>query len=77
MLQKPSYVKYRRESDFGLVYDHENYDDEDAKLLQVDSDIVSALEYVDESRPSRNEFESNFSPSLVDSLLKQGLIVDE
>jgi hypothetical protein len=77
MLRKPSYVKYRRESGFGLVYDHENYDDEDAKLLRVDSDVIGALEHVDEAQPSRDELESVFSRAVVDSLLERGLIVEE
>jgi len=74
-LSKPSYIKFRRESNGGLVYDHENYGYEDASMYAVSETVVDVLEYVGDRRP-RAEVESEFSRSVVESLLERGVLTD-
>jgi|AntRauMinimDraft_4_1070384.scaffolds.fasta_scaffold01991_4 putative mycofactocin binding protein MftB len=70
---RPSHVKYRREADGGLVYDHENYGYEDASLYRVSDTVVEVLEFVEEPRPSP-DVEAEFSPAVVDSLVERGVL---
>lgn len=72
-IHKPGYVKFRREAEGGLVYDHENYGYEDASLYAVDEVVIDVLEFIDDGR-SRNAVESEFSEAIVDSLLKRGVL---
>jgi len=72
-VHRPSHVKYRREGDGGLVYDHENYGYEDASLYRVSEAVVDVLEFVEEPRP-RATVEAEFSPAVVDSLLERGVL---
>lgn len=69
----PAHVKYRREADGGLVYDHEDYGHEDASLYAVSDTVIDVLEFVGAGRP-RAEVEAAFSPSVVGSLLERGLL---
>jgi putative mycofactocin binding protein MftB len=70
---KPSHIKYRREADGGLVYDHENYGYEDASMYTVSDTVIDVLEFVDDGRP-RSALEEQFSQSVVDSLLDRGVL---
>jgi putative mycofactocin binding protein MftB len=72
---RPSHVKYRRESDGGLVYDHENYGYEDASMYAVSDTVIDVLEFVEDARP-RAEVEAEFSPAVVDSLVERGVLAD-
>lgn len=74
-ISKPTYVKYRREPDGGLVYDHENYGYEDASMYAVSDTVIDVLEFVAEPRP-RSEVEAEFSPAVVDSLVERGVLVN-
>ena len=74
-VSRPSHVKYRREPDGGLVYDHENYGYEDASMYAVSDTVVDVLEFVEEPRP-RSEVEAEFSPAVVDSLVERGVLTD-
>ncbi|MGQ4555462.1 mycofactocin biosynthesis chaperone MftB2 [Halobellus sp. GM3] len=74
-VSKPAHVKYRREADGGLVYDHENYGYEDASLYAVSDTVLEVLEFVDGGRP-REAVEAEFSPAVVESLLERGVLVD-
>lgn len=69
----PSYIKYRRETDGGLVYDHENYGYEDASMYAVSDTVIDVLEFVDGQR-SRTEVETAFSEAVVDSLVEKGVL---
>ena len=69
----PDHIKFRREADGGLVYDHENYGYEDASLYVVREAVVDVLEFVGDGRP-RGAVESAFSESIVDSLLERGVL---
>jgi putative mycofactocin binding protein MftB len=75
-LAPPSFVKFRRESEFGLVYEHENYGYEDANLLRVDERVVDVLERTADSPQPREELAGEFSPELVETLLQRGLLTD-
>jgi len=70
---KPSHIKYRREADGGLVYDHENYGYEDASMYAVSDTVIDVLEFVDDGQ-SRSALEERFSPAVVDSLLDRGVL---
>ena len=72
-VHRPAHVKFRREAEGGLVYDHENYGYEDASLYAVNEVVIDVLEFVGESRP-RNDVESEFSEAIVDSLLERGVL---
>lgn len=72
-LVKPSYIKFRREADGGLVYDHENYGYEDASMYAVSDTVIDVLEFVDGDR-SRSEVETQFSQPVVESLLRRGVL---
>ena len=74
-IAKPPHVKYRREADGGLVYDHENYGYEDASLYAVSDTVIEVLEFVD-GETTRDAVEAEFSPDVVDSLLERGVLVD-
>lgn len=74
-LAVPEYVKYRRESGFGLVYHHENYGSEDASLARVDDLVLDVLTYVDGQAPTAEAVRAEFSPATVDSLLDAGYLV--
>ncbi|MEF8801828.1 MAG: mycofactocin biosynthesis chaperone MftB2 [Halolamina sp.] len=69
----PSYIKYRREADGGLVYDHANYGYEDASMYAVSDTVIDVLEFVDGQR-SRTEVETAFSEAVVDSLVEKGVL---
>lgn len=74
ILVTPSYIKYRREADGGLVYDHENYGYEDASMYAVSDTVIDVLEFVD-GRKTRSEVEEQFSAAIVESLLDRGVLV--
>ncbi|MFB6183357.1 MAG: mycofactocin biosynthesis chaperone MftB2 [Haloarculaceae archaeon] len=73
-LRKPRHVKYRRESSFGLVYDHENYGYEDASLTTVDERIVDLLAHVEEGEHDREALEAAFSPAVVETAVREGFL---
>jgi len=75
-IRKPSYIKYRREADFGLVYDHQNYGYEDASLLEVNEVVVDVLERVDGDDKSRDYLEATFSSEIIDALIERGLLIN-
>lgn len=70
---KPSHVKFRREADGGLVYDHENYGYEDASMYAVSDTVVDVLEFVDGERP-RGDVEAAFSAETVRALIDRGVL---
>lgn len=75
-IQKPSYIKYRRETDSGLVYDHQNYGYDDASLLEVNEVVIDVLERVDGDDESREHLEATFSSGIIDALIERGLLID-
>lgn len=75
-LRKPRHVKYRREAEFGLVYDHENYGYEDATLASVDDVVVDVLERIEDEPVSREQLEREFSPATVEAMLQRGFLTD-
>lgn len=75
-IRKPSYIKYRREADFGLIYDHENYGYEDASLIEVSETVIDVLDHVADDGDSRDHLEATFSPEVVDALVDRGVLVD-
>lgn len=74
-VQTADHIKFRREADGGLVYDHENYGYEDASLYSVSETVIDVLEFVDGHRP-RDEVESEFSPDIVEALLEREVLID-
>jgi len=71
---RPEYIKFRREAEGGLVYDHENYGYEDASMYEVSDTVIDVLEFVDgEGRP-REAVEAEFSPAVVETLLDRGVL---
>ncbi|MFD1600374.1 mycofactocin biosynthesis chaperone MftB2 [Halobellus rarus] len=72
---KPPHVKFRREGDGGLVYDHENYGYEDASMYEVSDTVIDVLEFVDGER-SREAVECEFSPAVVETLVERGVLAD-
>jgi putative mycofactocin binding protein MftB len=72
----PSHVKFRREADFGLVYEHENYGYDDASLLTVDETVIDVLEAVEHETPTRAELERQFSEDTIDAIIQRGLLTD-
>jgi len=74
-VSKPRHIKFRREANGGLVYDHENYGYEDASMYAVSDTVIDVLEFVDGDR-SRAEVEAEFSPAVVDSLVAKGVLTD-
>lgn len=74
-LATPSHVKFRREADGGLVYDHENYGYEDASMFAVSDTVIDVLEFVD-GRRSREAVEAEFSPAVVDTLVERGVLTE-
>ncbi|MFW5955963.1 MAG: mycofactocin biosynthesis chaperone MftB2 [Halorhabdus sp.] len=74
-LAKPDHIKYRREADGGLVYDHENYGYEDASMYEVSDTVIDVLEFVDDE-PDREAVEGEFSPTVVTTLLDRGVLAD-
>ncbi|MDG5777201.1 mycofactocin biosynthesis chaperone MftB2 [Haloarculaceae archaeon H-GB2-1] len=73
-VRKPDHVKYRREGDHGLVYDHENYGYEDASLTTVHSRIVDLLEYVDGSPRPREDLDAAFEQAVVEAAVEEGYV---
>lgn len=72
---KPEYIKYRREDDHGLVYDHESYGYEDATLTTVDTRIISCLEFVDgEPSVSLEELQNEVSIEVIEVALEKGFL---
>ncbi|MFC6719870.1 mycofactocin biosynthesis chaperone MftB2 [Natrialbaceae archaeon GCM10025810] len=76
LVRKPAHVKYRREADYGFVYEHENYGYEDASLYEVNEVVVDALEFVGDGR-SRAEVEREYDAELVDTLVERELLIHE
>ncbi|MDQ2054555.1 mycofactocin biosynthesis chaperone MftB2 [Halobellus sp. H-GB7] len=74
-VSKPAHIKFRREADGGLVYDHENYGYEDASMYAVSDTVIDVLEFVDGER-SREAVEAEFSPDVVETLLQRGVLSD-
>ncbi len=73
---KPDHVKFRREADGGLVYDHENYGYVDASMYEVSDTVIDVLEFVDGERRPREAVETAFSPTVVETLIDRGVLVD-
>jgi hypothetical protein len=71
----PDHIKFRRETETGLVYDHENYGYEDATLTKVGETVIDILEWINEeggcSYPS---LEDEYSPQTIDTLLESGVL---
>lgn len=74
-LARPDHIKFRREADGGLVYDHENYGYEDASMYEVSDTVIDVLEFVDDKR-DRQAVEHEFSPAVVTTLLDRGVLAD-
>jgi putative mycofactocin binding protein MftB len=75
---RPSHVKFRREAEGGLVYDHENYGYEDATLTTVDGVVIDVLERVDERDGCRiATLDDEFGAGTVDTLLQAGILTHE
>lgn len=75
---RPAHVKFRREAEGGLVYDHENYGYEDATLTTVDGVVIDVLERVDEQGGrGREPLENEFSVGTVETLLEAGILTHE
>ena len=74
-VSRPAHVKFRREADGGLVYDHENYGYEDASMYAVSDTVIDVLEFVGDRR-ERAAVESEFSPAVVESLIERGVLTD-
>jgi putative mycofactocin binding protein MftB len=73
-LARPEHVKYRREAEGGLVYDHENYGYEDASMYEVNATVIDVLEFVDGEGRSREAVEREFSSGVVETLLERGVL---
>lgn len=73
---RPDYVKFRREADGGLVYNHENYGYEDASMYEVSDTVIDVLDFVDDERRSREAVEREFSPAIVETLISRGVLAD-
>ena len=73
---RPDHVKFRREAEGGLVYDHENYGYEDASMYEVSDTVIDVLEFVDGERRDREAVEREFSPAVVETLVDRGVISD-
>ncbi|RLM53968.1 mycofactocin biosynthesis chaperone MftB [Halobellus sp. Atlit-31R] len=71
----PSHIKFRREADGGLVYDHENYGYEDASMYAVSDTVIDVLEFVGDEQ-SREAVEAEFSPAVVETLVERGVLTD-
>lgn len=76
-MRVPAHIKYRREHDSGLVYDHENYGYEDASLLTVDETVVDILEAVEDGTTERGELERRFSPEVLSVLEDRGFLATD
>lgn len=74
-VSKPNHIKYRREPEGGLVYDHENYGYDDASMYEVSDTVIDVLEFVGEECP-RDEVDQEFSPATVETLLNRGVLVN-
>ncbi|MFC5136393.1 MULTISPECIES: mycofactocin biosynthesis chaperone MftB2 [Haloferacaceae] len=74
-LARPDHIKFRREADGGLVYDHENYGYEDASMYEVSDTVIDVLEFV-ENENDREAVESQFSPAVVATLIDRGVLAD-
>jgi putative mycofactocin binding protein MftB len=75
---RPTHVKFRREAEGGLVYDHENYGYDDASLTTVSGTVIEVLERVDERGGcGRSSLEEEFGSRTVDTLLEAGILTHE
>ncbi|MFB6296364.1 MAG: mycofactocin biosynthesis chaperone MftB2 [Halobacteriales archaeon] len=75
---RPSHVKFRRETEGGLVYDHENYGYEDATLTTVDGVVIDVLERVERGDGCRRSaLDDEFGAGTVDTLLEAGILTHE
>lgn len=72
-VEKPPHIKYRREAEGGLVYDHENYGYEDASMYTVSETVIEVLEVVDGGCP-RQHLDEEFSESVIDALIDRGVL---
>lgn len=72
-VEKPAHIKYRREAEGGLVYDHENYGYEDASMYTVTETVIDVLEFVD-GECSRRDLDEEFSAPVIDSLIDRGVL---
>lgn len=72
-VEKPPYIKFRREAEGGLVYDHENYGYEDASMYTVTNTVIEVLEFVD-GECSRTDLDEEFSAAVIDSLIDRGVL---
>jgi putative mycofactocin binding protein MftB len=75
-METPPHVKFRREGEGGLVYDHENYGYEDATLSTVSDTVVDVLERAADGC-SRRTLEAEFTPATVEALVAAGFIRHE
>jgi putative mycofactocin binding protein MftB len=74
---RPNHVKFRREAEGGLVYEHENYGYEDASLTTVNGTVIEVLERVDGGGCGRSSLEDEFGSRTVDTLLEAGVLTHE
>lgn len=74
LVRKPSYIKFRRETDRGLVYDHENYGYEDASLYEVSDAVIDVLEFVEDGK-RRVEVEREYDARTVETLLEREILI--
>lgn len=74
-VETPAYVKYRREDGFGLVYEHENYGEEDASLYEVAEGVVDVLERAD-GGVDRDELAAAVGQETLEELLDLGVLQD-
>ncbi len=72
-IQKPAHIKFRREVEGGLVYDHERYGEEDATLTEVSETVIEVLEAVEAGR-DRSELEQVYGSQTIATLLEAGIL---
>lgn len=73
-LRTPRHVKYRRESGFGLVYEHDGYGYDDASLYEVSERVVDVLEELDDAAAERAAVEREFGEETVARLLEMEVL---
>ena len=75
---RPAHIKFRREAEGGLVYDHENYGYDDATLTTVDDAVIDVLERVAAADGcDRATLDEEFGAATVETLLQAGILAHE
>lgn len=75
---RPAHIKFRREAEGGLVYDHENYGYDDATLTTVDDAVIDVLERLAATGScERTALDEEFGAATVDTLLQAGILAHE